>query len=156
MSTPGTVRDSMVTKITTLYSSKTRIPKPRALDQNNDNLMKDGYGIYLGPTTTVDDSLGPHFVVKSTEINVVISKKIYSKENDFTGEASVEDTLADERDAIINAVRDIISEGVDSNLVDLVYVGDDGGEFIFGDKNNYLAMTVNFAVQYKQDLTYCI
>ncbi len=155
MSTPGTIRDAIATKISNAYSSKTRIVRPRAIDQNNKQLLDDAYGVYIGSTSESDQNLGMHLSVKSTEIIVVLTKKIYTLENNHEGEASVEDALCDEKEVIIQNVADIKFEGVDASLVDLIYSGDDGGEYIFVEKNNYLALNITFSLLYSKDKTYC-
>lgn len=155
MSTPAAIRDAIVTKITTLYPDKTRLVRPRVIDQNNKQLLDDGYGIYIGPTQLGDVDLGIHLSVKSTDILVILTKKIYTLENDFSGEATAENDLCNEKELVIRDVADIKSEGVDSSLVDLRYIGDDGGEYIFGEKNNYLALTMTFSLLYQKDKTYC-
>ncbi len=154
MSTPGTVRNNMITQIEATLTSKTRIPNPREIAQNNDNFLMDGYGIYIGPGSPADSDLGFHFSTKAVDIIVVLTEKIYGLENEPTAAANVEDSLHDDKDSIIDAIANI--SGIDSNMISLEYTGDDGGEFIFADKNNYLALSINFALQYKKDKTYCV
>lgn len=155
MSTLGTIRDAMATKISALLTSKKRIPRPRVLDQNIDKILDDAWGIYIGTSTNAEQSLGYHFSVKSTEINVVLTEKINTLDNNFVAEAAVEDSLHGDKESVIQSISEMTLEGVEGDFLNITYSSDDGGEYIYAGKNNYLALTITFIVTYSKDKTYC-
>jgi len=156
MSTLGTIRDAMVTKITTLFPNKKRIPRPRVLDQNIDNFLNDGFGIYIGPSTISDQDLGYHIAVRSSEINVVLTEKIYTLDNNHVGEAAAENSLHGNKESLIQSISEMTLEAIEDDFLNILYTSDDGGEFIFAEKNNYLALTITFTVNYSKNKTYCV
>lgn len=152
----GIIRDSIISKIETLLPTKTRIIKPRALQQNNDRLLIDGLGVYVGSSSPSDQSLGLHMTVESSNIEIVLSKIIYSLENSYVNEAYVEDTLQLEKELIIEGLGDLTLASIENSLLSIVYAGDDGGQYIFAEKNNFLALTITFNVVYSKNKTYII
>jgi hypothetical protein len=156
MSTLGTIRNAMVTKITTLFPNKKRIPRPRVLDQNIDNFLNDGFGIYIGPSTISDQDLGYHMAVRSSEINIILTEKIYTLDNNYVGEAAAENSLHGNKESLIQSISEMTLEAIEDDFLNILYTSDDGGEFIFAEKNNYLALTITFTVNYSKNKTYCL
>lgn len=155
MSIAGTARDAIINKLTSTFTSKQRITKPRALELNNDNLLKDGVGIYIGSSTVSDTNLGFHISTKSTEIIIILTKRYFPLDNKHEEEAAAEDALSGEKDTVITAVAEVLRDNIGDGILDLQYVGDDGGQFIFGEKTNHLALSITYNLVYNTDKTYC-
>lgn len=146
------IHNAIKSQLSALFPTKTVIPNPFELDQNNDNFLKDGYGIFYGPGSLPDFDLGIHIQGYQREFNVVLAKKVYRLESNNDQFETVQLALIEDQNTMVNSFADIRS--IDINVVRLEYVSDSGVEFIFAEKNNYLALTTSFEVTYKEDKTY--
>lgn len=152
MSNVSTIHASLVASLASLFPSKTVIPNPFSLEDNNQNLLKDGYGYFYGPAGLPDFDLGIHIQGYSRDFNIVMTKNVYR--TDISPEPFVTTQLAllEDQNTLVNSFADI--RNLDQNVVSIEFVSDSGVEFIFADKNNYLALTTTFAVSYREDKTY--
>lgn len=152
MSNVSTIHSAIKSRLSTIFPNKTVIPNPFELDQNNDNLLKDGYGIFYGAASLPEFDLGIHIQGYLREFNIVLAKKVYRLEVDSQPFETVQLALLEDQNTMVNSLANVRS--IDPNVVRLEYVSDSGVEFIFSEKNNYLAITTNFDVSYKELKTY--
>lgn len=152
MSNVSDIHAALKARMASLFPSKTIIPNPFDVADNSDNLLKDGYGIYYGPAGLADFDLGIHLQSYQREFNIVLAKKVYRLESNTDQFETVQLALIEDQNTIVNSFADIRS--IDINVVRLEYVSDGGIEFVFNEKNNYLALTTSFDVTYKEDKTY--
>lgn len=152
MSNVSTIHTSLLASLAGMFPNKTIIPNPFNLEDNNQNLMKDGYGFFYGAAGLPDFDLGIHIQGYSREFNVVITKNVYRTDVSPDPYTTAQLALLEDQNTMVNTFADV--RNLDQNVVSIEFVSDGGVEFIFADKNNYLALTTTFAVSYKEDKTY--
>ena len=152
MSNVTTIQNSLVTTLETLFPNKTVIPNPFNLEDNNQNLMKNGYGFFYGPASLPDFDLGIHIQGYSRDFNVVMTRNVYRTDVSPDPFSTTQLALIEDQNTLVNTFADV--RNLDQNVVSIEFVSDSGVEFIFADKNNYLALTTTFAVAYREDKTY--
>jgi len=152
MSNVSTIHDSLIASLASLFPSKTVIPNPFNLEDNNQNLLKNGYGYFYGAAGLPEFDLGIHIQGYARDFNIVMTKNVYRTDISPDPFATTQLALLEEQNTLVNSFADI--RNLDQNVVSIEFVSDSGVEFIFADKNNYLALTTTFAVAYREDKTY--
>lgn len=146
------IHNSLIASLAALFPDKTIIPNPFDLENNNQNFLKNGYGYFYGPAGLPEFDLGIHFQGYSRDFSIVLSRNVYRTDISTDPFATTQLQLIEDQNILVNAFADI--RNIDQNVVTLEFVSDSGIEFVFADKNNYLALTTDFAVTYKEDKTY--
>lgn len=152
MSNITNIFNSLSQTLIDTFPGKTVIPNPFDLGENNQNLLKNGYGFYFGPAGLPDFDLGVHIQGYSREFVVVMTKNVYRTDVSLDPFSQTQLELIEEQNTLVNTFADV--RNLDQNVVSIEFVSDGGVEFIFADKNNYLALATNFAVSYREDKTY--
>lgn len=144
MSNFSTVYDQLISLIPTLsgFTTKTKIINPYELESNDDNLLRDGWGLIVG-----DSFEGELDVFNKTNVNqsfgVVLTRELNQTYHNATPYETVTKLLIE--DAVTLRVRFLNADqlGVQNNLELVRYVGRTGISFI-SDELKILTTTVNF------------
>ena len=152
MSNVTDIYDKMATILSTVYSTKTIIPNPFSVADNNDNLLKDGYGFYFGGAGLPSFDL-PSFQGYSREFILVLVRGIYRADDNTSLFGSTQKAMIEDQNTFINTLAK--DRTLDNDLVSVEFTGDGGIEFVYGDKFSFLQLTSTFEAQYKEDKTYC-
>lgn len=153
----------MTTKITSIldlfntfiietFATKTKIPNPFDTASNNDNLLKNGYGIHLS-SGSVSDLDYPQFVVYDRSLVVTLTKEIFRVQSDTDVLFDVQKTLLEEQNTLVTSLAK--NRTFDNDIIRVEFSGDNGIEFIYGDKFNFLKLESTFVLSYREDKTYC-
>lgn len=151
---------SKVTNIFNLFENviidslpgKTKIPNPFSVENNSDNFLKDGYGIYYG-AAAVSDIEFPTYQVYSREIVVIFTREVHRVGSDSDALTEKQNLILEDQNNLIDSLAN--SRNFDSDVIRLEFTGDSGLDFVFGDKFNFLSITTTFEVSYKEELIYC-
>lgn len=146
------IHKSLENTLANLFPDKTIIPNPFDLEQNNQNFLKNGYSFFYGPASLPDFDLGVHIQGYLRDFSVVLSRNVFRTDTALDPFSNTQLSLIEEQNLMVNTFADV--RNLDQNVVSIEFVSDSGVEFVFGDKSNYLALTTNFAVAYREDKTY--
>lgn len=142
----STVYDSIVTALTTQFPTKTRIPYPYSLQDNQAQFLSDGIGIKVG-SATYETVEWCSFIVART-VSVVVTREIFRTDSDAI-------VIDDTTKAILEDIQTIqkilfqMDQGNSANIV-RVEVGDVSGvESVNG---KFLSMEASFRFQINDSL----
>lgn len=152
MSNVTDIYDKLSTLLSTSFSSKTVIPNPFDTAQNNDNLLKNGYGFYYGGAGLPTFNL-PSFQGYAREFVLVLTREVYRTDADTSLFGSTQKSMLEDQYTFISSLAK--DRTLDNDLVSVEFTGDSGIEFIYADKFSHLRLISTFEVQYKEDVSYC-
>ena len=144
MSNITTIYNAFKLELTTLFPNKTLIPNPYSINDNNDNLLKDGYGLRYGPAGLPSFDL-PTFQGYSREIIVPFTKQIYRTDGNLSSFEVAQLAMLEDQNTLINSLAK--NRTFDDSVVSVEFTSDSGIEFIFDGKFNFLLMETSFEIQ---------
>jgi hypothetical protein len=131
------------------FTDRIELKNPYVLDDNEDIILKSGFGVTLLPTTNLKRVTSCIYTLER-EVQVVFTNQVFGTNRDMGPRQSVEKFLMDEQLKLIKAID------ASGNLNDLLakrdFSGDNGIEFVFSERNNYLALTSSFLFEYHQNI----
>lgn len=153
MSVLTSAYDAMITKLGTALSGHKRMTNPYIPEQNSELLLKQAYGLSIAEAINSNREIGCDRYFIQRDMIVRISRKFYALENDVTSKATTEKLLLDDDlVAVLDAFENDRNLGVDG-VVDLQYTADQGLEFVFGDKENFLLLQTTFRMEYFESIS---
>lgn len=152
MSNVSSIYDAFKSEMSTTFASKTQIPNPFSIENNNDNTLRDGYGIRFGAAGLASFDL-PSFQGYSREIVVTFTTQVFRTDNNILKLEDAQKALMENQNTLINSLAK--SRAFDDYAVSVEFTTDSGIEFVFGDKFSFLYIDSSFEVQYKEDKNYC-
>lgn len=149
MSKASDVYDALVTKMITLFPTYYRIANPYDIQANPDTLLKQAFGIAIGPGTNTERFVGCLSTWEGS-YNIGIIRQVVNTENDATGKASKEKVLLEAVQTILEAIETDPSLG---GVAIKAVVNDHSGiQYIKGRQSNFLAIEVGLSVEYSETL----
>lgn len=136
-----------MSQLSTLFSTKTRIPNPYSLEDNGIHLLKDGYGLRLGGHDLSNQDFKS--ISQNYDFNVVFCREVYRMEHNETGYDSVVKNLNEDVFTLREFFYDI--DNMNSNI-DQINLGSTGQvSFFFTGKNNFLFIETTIRTLIRED-----
>lgn len=145
MSTISTAFDKIITKVSTELSSHARLTQPNKIEQNPERILALGYGVAFGGATEADLQLGCDYVL-NRNINILISRKYFAHEFDIESKQVTEKALFEDEKLILDAFAS--DNNLDGTVVDFKFISDDGLEFVFTEKDQFMFISMNYELTY--------
>lgn len=150
MSNISDIYDDLHSVVASVLTSHVRLPDAYNLAKNNEKFLKLGYAIATLPAENTEREIC-NKIWLSRSFQIKITRQVIARELDSTGKGDVEKLLLEDLKLIYNEFykQDLIITG--SNNVDIA--GDDGIEFIYSEKINFISIAMNIDVEYYETLT---
>lgn len=144
-----TIYDAIYTKVDGLMTDHTELPRPFAIDENDDLFLRKGYAIYIGPAVQNPRHATCNYWVQR---NLIITNtlSIYGADTNKTIRKTAEKNLLENQILLIDGLEKDITLG--DTLNNLRFVSDNGIEFIYADQKNYLMLQSTFSFEYFESL----
>lgn len=149
MSKITTVYNQILVKLSELYNGKTRIPNPYSIDRNNDNLLRDGYGLKVG-AASFEPFEFCNFVV-NREFSVILTREMFR----------LDSSTPEFDDRAVKLLEDVyeVQElffnynelGIDAEILKVDLGGVSEITTVNTDKSNFLSMEVSFTFSIKEE-----
>lgn len=146
-----TIYETLLTKLATLYPTKTVIPNAYSLTDNPDIFLKTGYGVRVGPesrsafqVTREDNS--------AREFTIFLTSQVFRLENEATNLINASKTLLDEVQALKLALLSFDQWGIEATIYKVDFSGASGIEFFKSDKSSFIYASVSFTIDYAEEL----
>lgn len=143
--------DAIVLQVQNLLPSHVRLSNPYAINENTESALRQGWGIALLSGTNTERNIGCKLSV-SRQFSVVLTRKMYANELNVEGKASTEKQLFEDQFTLIQAFESDPTLGL-TDIAALKWESDNGLEFVFGEKDNFLQLNSTFTVEYFEQLT---
>lgn len=150
MSNVSTVYDTILAAIASLFTSKTRIPNAYSLQDNDDYLLRDGYGLKIGGASPASSDfqafkIDREFIVVfslevprvDTQTDIIDTKSKEILENIYTLQRK-----------FYNPERMTIPAYVEN-----ITLGSIGGiEYVISNKSNFISMEASFTFSIRETI----
>lgn len=147
MSAVSDIYDAMVTRLTGLYATHSRLAHPYAPELDIEPSLKKGWGLKVLPARNDNREVGCK-ISATRQWSVVFTRKVYSKDMDATSQASTEKDLLEDARLLINDVQQNVYLSSVSFNPNVKYVSDNGIEFLFVDEKPFYKIEVLLEVQW--------
>lgn len=131
------------------FTDKSQLTNPYVLDDNEDIFLKSGYGVAILPTSNLNRATSCLYSI-GRDVEITFTKQIFGTNRDISERQTVEKGLMQDQ---LDLIKAIDSDGqLNDLLANSAFLGDNGIEFIFNDRNNFVALTCNFTLEYHEQL----
>lgn len=148
MSLITTVFDNINSRLSSIYASPTykKLVNPYILELNDTLSLNRGYAFYIGTGLNTKKLVGD---VVTFEREVIIINTIVNRgtDRDVTIRETAEKTLLEDQFLAIESFHQTIL----SDSWDLNWESDNGVEFVFTEKQNFLSIRSNYRLRYSED-----
>jgi len=152
MSVISTAYDAFLVRLAALYPDHKRIPQPYKLDENSDLILNKGYGLALGPANNSNGAISCQFSVRRDMI-VSITRVIRANEFDIDAkDTGWKDLFEDQFLLLEDLAKENTTLGT-SVISQAQYTTDSGLQFVFGDKDNFVALETVISIEYFETIT---
>lgn len=142
--------DLMILRLQTLFPDHRQIPNPYKLDENSELLLRQGYGLSISVGENTNRQVGCQMSIRRDMI-VSLTRVVRANEFDVSAKDSAIKQLFEDQYLLIKDVETY--PGLNSNdIVSAKYTTDNGIQFVFGEKDNYMALETTIAVEYFENL----
>ena len=153
MSSVTDIYTKIETNLAATFSSKTVIPNPISVSDNNDNILMDGQGFFMGASSESDIDF-PTYQVYQRDIHIILTRHVYRQDNDLSELGTAQKQLFEDQNTLLVALaRD---SDLCTSIIRGEFTGDSGIEFVYDGKFGHLKLQTTFVVHYKEDLTYSV
>jgi len=145
----STIYDALYTKVTSLMTGHTELPRPFDIADNDDLFLRKGFAIYFASGVQNNRQATCNYWLQR---NVIITNtlSIYGSDINVTIRKTAEKNLLENQILVIDGLEKDIT--LSDNLNNLRFVNDNGIEFIYGDQKNYLMLQSTFSFEYFESL----
>lgn len=152
MSKISTVIDTIRTAIPALsgFSSKTEIPNPYSLVDNNSNLLKDGWGLAVGSATADFNEFCKFF--EEREFSIILTRQVFSLANCADQPVTAAKSLLEDMILIKKDLLNIDQLGIPTSIARINLGSSSGIESVNGDKFNYFTISTSFLITISEDI----
>ena len=149
MSNNSVVFDRLLVLLVGLFPTKTRIPYPYELIENNKRFLENGYGLIIGSSTFEPTEFCSY--VNSKEVTVVFTKEVYRTDSDAVVIDDIVKSLMEDIDKTQREFFNANELGIPANIMRVDITSISGVEQVIGDKQSFLSMrcSFNFLIQEK-------
>lgn len=142
-----TIYDTMISIISTNYPDKIELINPYSIGDNDDLSLRNGFGLTVG--NSVPDEISNCILSQTRDFEVVLSKKLFSRDNSISARKIEEKALMNEAFTLHKAFKGDAGLRVAVNSIH--FAGDDGIQFVFGeDRQNYIYGIFTFECYYSE------
>lgn len=144
MSNINQVYSTLRTVVGTLFPNKKELTHPESLKDNNANLLKEAWGIIVGPSSPFG-SQETCRTMDVVEFSIVITKETFNSIADHGKAFNCNDALLKDMSDLRVRLLDSDRLGISNYLAMVQFTSASGIEFINSDKYNIRAITINFS-----------
>jgi len=142
MSNVSTIYDQIVLKLGELFPSKTRIPFPYSLEDNNKNFLSDGYGLIIGSASF--ESLEVCNRMVSQSITVVFTQEVFRTDSDEVVIDDIVKAISEDINSTQGLFYAYDELEIEANIAKVDIVSISGVETVKGDKQDFLTRSAEF------------
>ena len=153
MSKATDVFDALVARLAAVLPAHKRIENPYVIENNSERVLNKGQGVAFGPAENTQRRLTNQLSV-ARDFLVTITRKTIKKKTDSSGRAEDIQLLFEDQKLVLDDIEKNTTL-LDSTLsvAKSDYISDNGLEFIFTEKDNFIKIESVIRVEYIEDLT---
>lgn len=148
MSKVTTVYETLIEKIAELFPDKTRIPNAYLLTANNDNLMKNGWGLRVDPADYEEHEFCS-FMVNRT-FTIIFTREMFRLNSSVEEYDSIVPEMLEDVYNIQEMCFNYNELGIDAAIAKVDIGSCSGIESFINDKQNYYKIECSFSFSIKE------
>ncbi len=149
MSNISTIYDSVRSNIATLFTSKIELINPDNLIENSDIILKDSFGVMIGPGIPLTFLNSEYLEQRS--FNVILTKEVKSTENNKTPLITAKKALLEEVTTMKQLFLNVSQLSIDSS-VQMIDAGICSAITPINSKTNFISCSVEFLIQFSESI----
>lgn len=138
----STIYDKLLVELAALYPTKTRIPYPYSLADNNARFMIDGYGLTIG-SSNFEPFEFCNFM-NAREVSVTLTKEVFRTDSDPLVIDSVTKALLENVYEVQKLFYSYNELGIPNDIAKVDIGSVSGVEEVLSGKQSFLSMTATF------------
>ena len=142
-----TIHDEIYSTISATFPTKTELKNPYDIADNDGHMLKNGYGVVIG-AISLSDAFSRQIRQFRRDVRISLTKRILSSDQKTSIRKAAEKSLVSDELTLITALKNNIS----SEFVE--FVGDEGIEYIFDEREDYIRLQCNFIINYVENVRY--
>lgn len=143
------VYQRLIEVVAETFPDKVELTNPYVIDDNEDIFLKSGFGVAILPTVNLNRATSCLYSI-GRDVEIVFTKQIFGTNRDHKERQAIEKGLMQDQ---LNLIKAIDNDGqLNDLLANSAFIGDNGIEFIFNDRNNFVALTCNFTLEYHEQI----
>jgi len=151
MSNVSTIHDTLLSSLASLFSTMTRIPNPYSLEDNQNVLLKSGFGLKMNGTNFADSEFCTYSY--TADFGVIFSKEVVMLGNDEDGfDTAVKALLEASNTLQLNWLTNS-QIGIESNITQVNFINTSGIDFVVAGKSKFVTIEVAFSIQIRENLS---
>lgn len=150
MSKISTIYDAMVTRLAITFPNHFRLPVVYAIEANPEPMISLGYAIRIGSASNLNRHVGCQMDIERLMV-VSITREFKALELDIGPKATVEKLLLEDQYSLILDFEKNFALN-DPSVSACQFVGDNGIEIVFTERNRFLKIESTFRIRYFEDL----
>lgn len=153
MSNISTIYDAIVDLLEATFPDHKKMDNPYAPDLNNDRLLTKSFGIYMSGASNSNRVLDCSLSIQR-QVVIHLTRINRGTERDKDIRLSAEKALLEDHFTLLNTFYQATAlDSVNSSVANFSYESDNGVEFVFAEKNNFLLITSTFTLEYLENVT---
>ena len=144
------VYNDLLAVLSTAFPSKTQLPNPYDVADNNCRFLTDGYGIAIsgGVSTERFSTCTKKSILRT--YTVWLTRQITTTENNINALRAIEILMYEDQLTLINGIEK--DTDLQASAIRSVYADDSGTSFIEADTGMYYALATTITVEYIETL----
>lgn len=149
MSAISEIYDAISTFLdTNLGVTGSPLVNPYEVEENPDIVLKRGFGFFLGPAQ--DQGTMTNMLMLNRDVIVTLTIETGAAQHNITKRQEAEKLLLEDQGKLIKELH--IDPGVSEKVSAISYQADNGFEFVYGEKNNFLMIVSRFQMTYIENV----
>jgi hypothetical protein len=148
MSDISTIYDALLALIPTILTTHEELNNPYLLEDTSDIDMEKGWTLGFGPGENTQRLLGAQITYNRSFI-LTITRRSFGHLRDKALRITTEKLLFEDQKILINGIEKYTNASIEN----IIFVGDNGLEFLNGDRFGILLIQNNVSVEYFEDIT---
>ena len=149
MSNITNIYDAVITEVSGLFSTKTRIPNPYDLTNNPVNFIRDGWGLKVSGAAAVNGEICT--ITQNRTFTVIITKEVYRTDTNSTAIDDTAKDLLEDAKTLIEGMEAADQIQANSSISIINYAGSSDIALYGASKSHFLLLEVNFDIMYKEN-----
>ncbi len=144
-----TVYDAIITKLGTLYPSKTRLPIPENIQANNALFLVDGYGIRID---NISHST-PEFcsILSEYSVTIILTRELWILDTDVSNDDTVKKNLLEDNLLAVKMLNDVSKLNLGNNADSFTIRSNSGIKTLGIDKKKFKYIELNFNFKIREN-----
>lgn len=145
MSNFSSLYDAIVTRVTAVLTSHTRLPNAYKIDENTELLLRQGWALAMTGATNTRRELSCRVSIRRDFV-ISVTRKFYAIESNVDNKVSVEKSLVED---MILLIQDLCSNSALPGAFGVVtYESDAGINYVYSGKDQFLVLPITFSVEH--------